>query len=603
MSSKSSFMGIRPMMAVSHSSSNDQSSSSIDTVSIQEMLARDAREFLLQAPDHTNRFAFYRRLEKLDPETLIARNYLTLMIQRSYLGPRLDDTDKTYSATPDFLMNVNIILSEFQFASRIGAIATDLIRHGNAFVRMRRLDMSNLPPEARVKQIASSEVIPPDSVTILSQRYIDNFKGFKGIINSKDYFVIAEKEDRNDDPYVITWDPQDEPSPGEDGKPPEIVLPARDVLHVSWDSDGSQLNDSFNRQTYGIWGQSVYDSLTFYVKAKLSIISDYVRWMRTGMPRWFLSMNIDDLMNLNNYTGTQAERIKAANDECDKVFRQFEERLYYYDSNIESPTYRKKLPIEPDEIMVVSDKTSMEQKGGANLPDSAVMETIKEWNRSIASAMGVPLQLFNYNEGNTYATSKISAKFLSGYGGGLLRTIEISIKDYLKSEFEFRGLEATPEDWENLYLEYDRDDVEEMEAKNRVEQGKAQVVNSLASAVRVLYDGGILTLNQCLMIMREGADGLQNLTARPGGDDLKPLQPALPSAGKMGLNPTAQVHAAASANAPSPVDDLMKKLNLARDEPEMEDDVVQAMSDAFVFFIEEIARKVEKGELSKKEGQ
>jgi len=35
----------------------------------------------------------------------------------------------------------------------------------------------------------------------------------------------------------------------------------------------------------------------------------------------------------------------------------------------------------------------------------------------------------------------------------------------------------------------------------------------------------------------------------------------------------------------------------------MEDDVVQAMSDAFVFFIEEIARKVERGELSKKEGQ
>ncbi len=102
--------GIRPFLVVTHASASDQSSNSIDTVSIQEMLARDAREFLLQTPDHTNRFAFYRKMEKMDPEITIARNYLTLMIQRSYLGPRLDETDKTYSPTPDFLSNVNIIL-------------------------------------------------------------------------------------------------------------------------------------------------------------------------------------------------------------------------------------------------------------------------------------------------------------------------------------------------------------------------------------------------------------------------------------------------------------------------------------------------------------
>lgn len=33
----------------------------------------------------------------------------------------------------------------------------------------------------------------------------------------------------------------------------------------------------------------------------------------------------------------------------------------------------------------------------------------------------------------------------------------------------------------------------------------------------------------------------------------------------------------------------------------MEDEVKQAMSDAFVFFIEEIARKVERGEVGRKE--
>jgi len=60
------------------------------------------------------------------------------------------------------------------------------------------------------------------------------------------------------------------------------------------------------------------------------------------------------------------------------------------------------------------------------------MNFLKECNRAISSAMGVPLILFNYNEGNTYATSKISAKFLAGYGGGLLRTIEIDTKEMLQ---------------------------------------------------------------------------------------------------------------------------------------------------------------------------
>jgi len=591
--------GIRPFLVVTHASASDQASNSIDTVSIQEMLARDAREFLLQTPDYTNRFAFYRKMEKMDPEITIARNYLTLMIQRSYLGPRLDESDKTYSPTPDFLSNVNIILSEIQFASKIGALAKDLIRHGNAFLRLRRLRQEKLKPEFRVQQFDTSEVIPPDSMTILSDPYIQKPKEFKGVISAKDYFVIAELKDRKDEPYRVVWDPEDEPAPSEDGLAPEIVLPARDVLHVSWDAEGSQLQDSFDRSTYGIWGQSVYESQVLYVKSKLAVLTDYVRWMRTGMPRWIMTANMDDIMNLANYPGNQEQKLKAALEEAHKVFREFEEELYYYDNNPESPTYRKKLPIEPDEVFVHSDRCTLEQKGGASSPNPAVMDMIKECNRAIASAMGVPLQLFNYNEGNTYATSKISAKFLAGYGGGLLRAIEIDLKEFLKSEFEFRGLVATPEDWENLYIEYDRDDLEEMKIKNEVDQGRAQVVNSLASAVRVLYDGGILSLNQCLMIMREGADGLKNLVNRTGGDDLKPLQPALPSSGQMGLSPTAQVHAAATA--PSPVDDLMKKLKLPKDEPEMEDEVKQAMSDAFVFFIEEIARKVERGEVGGKE--
>lgn len=569
---------------------------SLETISLQEMIARDAREFLLESLTVDNRFAFYRRMEKLDPEVKIARNYLALMIQRSYLGPRLDRTDKGYQETAGFLSNVNIILAEMQFASRIGVIAKDLIRHGNSFLRVRRGEAGY--------RISSSEIIPPDSVTILSDRYISNFKEFKGVINSKDYFVITEKKKRADEPYTVTWDSLADPEPNDDGTPAELVLPARDMLHVSWDSEGHQFLDSFHRETYDIWGESVYESIIVYVKGKLMITTDYIRWMRQGMPRWVMSVAMDDILNLSQYEGDLKTKIKAALETASEIFKKFENQLYYYDDNEESPTYRKKLPIEPDAILALSDKCVLEQKGGVSAPDPMAMNFLKECNRSIASALGVPMTLFGYEEGSTYAVSKITAKFMAGYGGGLIRTIEIDVKEFLKHEFENRGLKATPDDWENLYLEYDRDDIEDLQARNNVDLIRAQVVTQLASAASTLYQGGVCSLNDARAIMRNGLDALMDLQGRQDGDELKPLQPMIstgmfaPPAVHHSHSVERPIHAIVNENgAKGSVGDL----TLEKDEPLLEKEVKQAISDSYVYFIEDIARKVEKGEIKKPE--
>jgi hypothetical protein len=590
--------GIRPLV-VRQSANTGTNANMSEIVSLQEMIARDARAFVLQSPDHSNRFAFYRLMEKLDPDIQIARNYLKLMIQRSYLGPRLDNSDEGYVPSTDFLHNVNVILSEMQFASRIGSLAKDLIRHGNAFIRVRRIDMSRLSPEYQVKQIESSEVIPPDTMTILSEKFMEIYnknpgEKFSGIISSKDYFVINEIKDRREEPYIVRWSPRDEPPETEDGKPPEIVLPARDVLHVSWDAEGSQLDDSFGRDTYNVWGISIYESIIIHTKVKLILVPDYARWMRSGMPRWIMNLNMDDVLNMASYPGNLEEKQRLATESAKTIMRMFEDELYYYDNNPDSPTYRRRLPIEPDEILVISDKCNMEQKGGASSPDASVMNFIKECNRAIASAMGVPLTLFNYNEGSTYATSKITAKFMAGYGGGLLRDIETAVKDFLKSEFEYRGLEATPNDWENLYLEYDRDDNEELMARNNVELARANSVVALAGAARTLYEGGLVTLNQARLIMREGLDSLAKLGDMPDGDSLRPLQPTISTVtpGFGMLSPQAHQHAASTK---SPLDELEKKLNLPRDEPGLENATRQAIEDSYLFFIEDIARKVEQG--------
>lgn len=600
-------------------SGKKSSSNSLDTVSIQEMLAREARGFLVLHPTHEDRFAYYRIMEKLDPEVLLARNYLSLMIQRSYLGPRLDSSDKTYTPTPDFMKNVNLVLAEMEFSSRIGALAKDMIRHGNAFLRVKRVRSGNNPeapqeggaesPEQAAQffvPISSSEILPPDNVTIISERYRMNYKEFKGVINSQDYFVIAEEKDRKDKPYNVVWEAELEPTPGVDGKPPEVVLPARDILHVAWDQDGSQVEDSHNRLTYNIWGLSIYESILLFTKAKLTVITDYVRWIRSGLPRWVINMALDDVLRLSNYEGTMEERITKALEESRKVYRNFQEELYYYDNNPQSPTYQKKLPIESDAILALSDKNILEQKGGASSPDASIMNFLKECNRAIASAMGVPLTLFNYNEGSTYATSKVTAKFMAGYGGGLLRTIEIDVKDFLKKEFINRGFASSPLDWDNLYLEYDRDDIEELQARSNAELAQANKLLALANVGRTLYEGGLFTLNECRKIVILGAEALLEMKERPEGDSLRPLQPMIQAG--TGLFATQAYSAVASPTqipeGPSiPADatqaELEKKLTLNKHEPVLEKKVKSALSDAYAFGIDRLAGAVEKGDIKK----
>lgn len=105
-------------------------------------------------------------------------------------------------------------------------------------------------------------------------------------------------------------------------------------------------------------------------------------------------------------------------------------------------------------------------------------------------------------------------------------------------------------------------------------------------------------------IMRNGLDALMALQGRQDGDELKPLQPMISTGMFM---PPAMQHAH-SVERPihAIVNDKEGKgskgpLTLEKDEPLLEKEVKQAISDSYVYFIEDIARKVENGEIKKPE--
>ncbi|HOL44391.1 MAG TPA: hypothetical protein PK659_09085 [Methanothrix sp.] len=562
-----------------------------DVVSLQDMIVRDARSFLYTTPDHTNRFAYYRLMESFDPMLQFGRNYIALLVQRSYLGPRMDTSDEDYVETPGFLDDVNGILSELQLSSIIGAIVKDLIRHGNSFVRLRR-DQSG--------KITTAEVIPPDAVTILSEdAFRDGRRNQKVLISRRDYFVLNEQ---GDDKYVVHDPTRPDPKPDDDGKPPEIVIAAEDMIHFAWDAEGSQVKDSLGRDTYSVWGQSIYDSVLVYVKAKLAAIIDFVRYMRFALPRWVVNVDLSDVRDMSQYTGSADDRFRQASEAINKIMQQFYDNLYYVDTDRNSPTYRKTLPIEPDAFVFLSDGCSMEQKGGGVSVSSNVLDVIKQCDRAIASALGVPLTMFGYSEGNTYATSKVTAKFLAAYGGGLIRLIESTIKEFLRREFERRNLTAFDEDWENLYVEYDRDDVEEAQMRMDVTVKEAQAAGYLSNVVATLYGSGIITMNEARQIMSAGTKALQELTEMEGGDTLKALQPMIPATALMSPEPTRSTFRSAveepSDMAPSLGDqEIEERLTLDAKEPKLEELIRRAFRDALEWFADELAGRIQAGQI------
>ncbi|MDH7597538.1 MAG: hypothetical protein QHG98_07375 [Methanothrix sp.] len=590
---KKSRMMLPVARAISFQSSN---AAGPDVVSLQSVIVRDAKAFLYAVPDHTNRFAYYRLMESFDPMLQFGRNYIAMLVQRSYLGPRLDTSDESYVPTLDFLKNVNELLAEIKFASIIGAVVKDLIRHGNSFVRLHR------NPDG---SIARAEVIPPDAVTIISEEmYRAGRKGGSrpALISSRDYFVLNEGTDGE---YKVHDPTRPDPKPGDDGKPPEIVIAAEDMIHFAWDREGSQMKDSLGRDTYGVWGRSVYESVIVYVKAKLTLVVDFIRYMRFSMPRWVVNVDLSEVLDLSQYTGSFDDRYNQAMELIRKIMQDFYNSLYYTDTDPTSPTYRKTLPIEPDAFIFLSNGCQMDQRGSGLSATPNVLDMIKQCDRAIASALGVPLTMFGYSEGNTYATSKVTAKFLAAYGGGLIRSIETELKEFLRREFSRRGLIAFDEDWENLYIEYDRDDVEEMQARTEVEVRQAQISGYLSNVVSALYGSGIITMNEARRIMSGGVKAMQQLEEVEGGDVLKALQPMVPATALMSRELSRHEFKPDAAPADGRVDlsdaEIEKLLTLDEREPQLEELIRRAFRDALEWFADELAGRIARGELSLKE--
>ncbi len=476
-------------------------------VSFYQMSMFDIKQFLAADPSKVNKYILYNLMVKLDTELRTAVSMISYTVANSYMGPSIKEPPKEFDKStkfipsrPSFLKDVEVILGEIEFSTLLPSLVRMLVRDGDTYYRIYRKS---------AKEIQSLELLPAGAVTIMDNEFKLNPIDAGYVIRSPDVYLLNEflgdkktggvtagvnvnQQITNNQGVagtVYSKTPSQSSLGSPEGKLSSVagsgavamyegdaltVIDPEEVIHFAYQREGSACKDILGRNTFSIYGESPLESLVFVLKLKMAVTLDYMLYSRTGLPRWDFAVELSEIMNLENYSGDYQTRLKEARTIAKEIFNDFEKQLYYVDEDQNSPTVGSTIPMEADHAFIHGSDVTVEQKGGR--PASVqYLEVIKKCDMSICSALGVPLSLFGYETGATYAIGYITRSFMLSFGGGLLRSIGTDILRFLKREFKKRNFQSEPEDWEHLELSYYIDDSEAIALESELEKARLNI--------------------------------------------------------------------------------------------------------------------------------
>jgi len=554
-----------------HSLGSDDS-----TGNFYQIMINDMKRFLVADPGVVNKYVLFESMGKIDPEVRDAITMVSFTVMNSYEGVEL--TEKYTPTDENFLLNVQTILAEVRMSNKLSDWIRLLITNGDVIYRIWREN------QAEPNRITKLELLPAYSVTIMSKKY-EKAPEKEKVIKRRDSYLVSECQlnASTETGGNITINPSTAATTGgtsgEGAKfigkgNAEAEIKAEDILHLSFQPEGNSCLDVMGRETFGVWGCSPLETLIFTLKLKVAISLDYLRWSKNGLPRWDYTLSLGEALNLQNYPGSYAQKLKAAREAAREIFREFEGQLYYIDNDQNSPTYNKRLPIEVDHAFVHGENVTGDMKGGI-AAQPGYLSVIEKCDRSICSALGVPLSLFGYESGSTYAIGYITASFMASFGGGLLKSVETSLEDFLRSEFQRRGFKYEEIDFDNLNIKFKVDNSQALTAQLALE---AQKLNYAVSG----YGGQIMTLNEArakleLPPVEGGDEFLKTPTAKLGDMSFEDFMSGMSTSKVQSLRPHFGAHDA----------------GLPELEPDLETNIIVAYQKAVNGYMEKLGKALD----------
>lgn len=368
-----------------------------NAISVSRTIVRDLRNFLLMDVKYSNRFQIYREAAKFDNTVALALSYVPMTVKNSYVGVSIDPkaTKDGFRPTEGFLDNVNQILSEIQFTSKLEEIITSLLQDGIYVGRLHlrskaTVDDSGEVPSFKFEgRIDHMESLPIENVTLVDDETYSNKSDLlrsDWVIRKVDHILVNEGYDSKGKKVGA--------APAGNKLNAEVHLFPKEVLIISYQNEHHAQIDQNNRTTFGIWGKSPIDSVMVFIKGKITSFIDFLRWQHNAAPRWHHQLLLKELLNPDNFGGD----VEKAKEEATRIFQEHKRSLYYTDDDPNSITYKQSLKSEPDEAFVTTDDINIDFKGGTG-SNIQVIDIFQLCDRQISNRFGVSLVLAGYEEG------------------------------------------------------------------------------------------------------------------------------------------------------------------------------------------------------------
>jgi hypothetical protein len=396
------------------------------------------------------KYDVFRDIVNMDNEVSSALVRISGVVVKAYDKPAVVDGGNT-----ELLKDAIGVLGEMQFSRNLGSIVTDLSRDG---------DVIQVPANVykyskkTLKELKDGMVpLPINLTTILEDGMVPGSSDTSRVIRKKDWYYVNEGQTSvpNGQNYI-------EKHPGDI------------VWHISLSNRTNWSVDVKGRTCFGIYGISPMESLRNMIRWKYQSIRDDIAWRHANVPRTDHALDLDAIMDLNNYSGTMTERYEAAVALAQNVLNDYMAGLTNTSNGVTEA-------IDVDQGYVHDARTVVKQVGGNNTYADC-MPIVKKVDMSIATRLGVPLSALGYESNSSYAIGKVTVTFMNTFGYQLLACIQEGTFDYIKRVLEARGKKYSQEDWDGLYLNYNIADFEEL--------------NDVVNAWTMAYKHGVAKLGE-----------------------------------------------------------------------------------------------------------
>lgn len=376
---------------------------------------KNARENL-QKNEHTTDFDLYDEMLKLDPELSGAVRAMSQSASSYTVTiPTDDPSEREQTAYND----IKELERKLELPLLLADILKKLISHG---------DDINKKIYNEEDGIVGLQSLPTNAVTIVEDED-DIITG-----EENDDSIIEDLIQRRSDPEDIDADMIDEvfhrglyvlnESTREVGYKP---IDPKNIVHFSIDERSNWFEDSMGRDTYGIWGQSRLEPLTFTIRTKYNTLTNKVAMDDSLLAREIYYI---DTASLFGDISDREKRQKKAENYAGELKRKIE-------------------GLGPDERPMIPEEVDVEVIGPEG---KAIDQTpfIEQLNNSIAAALTFPMSGLGRGATSVKAGEEISSLWAENNIENLRQAVNFRLRELFRDHIILLHNEWRVEDGDDL---------------------------------------------------------------------------------------------------------------------------------------------------------